>query len=169
MKKPINTQADHPPLQAVSRPINENAPCRNRLRDCLVRPENLQIWLSGASNGIPSPFLLLYPATIHNCWLSINVALLTQKTDENRKMDPSIFSVFILKKKEPYREWFVKGKRSGLDKPFTIWHVAHHSGPHGRPCSHAARRPQAGAGVVTRTCLDTVAVLSMLPESEVCR
>ena len=167
--KPGHSQPCRPASQAASRPINENAPCLNGLTDGFTLSSGPRIWLSGAVNGIPSSLLLLLPSGIHNCRLSINLALLTQETDENRKMDTSIFSVFILKKKEPYREWFVKGKRSGLDKPFTIWHVAHHSGPHGRPCSHAARRPQAGAGVVTRTCLDTVAVLSMLPESEVCR
>lgn len=66
MFKHYYTQCFHPASQAASRPIDNSHFFVSELTDGLTCSQTRQIWLSGASRGIWSVFLLLPAVLIHN-------------------------------------------------------------------------------------------------------
>ncbi len=61
-----------PALQAAAMPIDDNRFFARGLLDGLPDVQTCQIWLSGASRGMPSSLLLVHVSAIHNALLSIS-------------------------------------------------------------------------------------------------
>ncbi len=170
---PALCRCSQPALQASSQPIDENAPCANRLIDCTSRTENRPTGLLGAVNSMSYTIKRLCSASIHNCWLSI------LKWDERWKNATSIFSLFIPINTRPYQGGFVKGKCNGLDKPSLIWHPCWLSAPWSAGCvtlsestrpSRQSTHPSTHTpGPVSSACINATSAASALPAAVAAR